>query len=209
MMNSETVKLMDHREAYDQFLDFETMMRVYGWSSESPISSLIRSFKDIDNLTVDGLTELIFLLFNKYPSTGNIDLLRHGAKRGVQMRHYERVFGNKPNNKLLIIDGDVISMLGLRDTPFEPPPIVEEKVKEKPKELKPKKEKKQRECKDVKPKTEFSAKIKVMSLEEVIKWAREVGIPDDKIQNHSSKPLGLAKMSLANMIRARIDVSKT
>lgn len=209
-MTSDLVKPIDHREAYDQFLDFETMMRVYGWSSESPISSLIRSFKDIDNLTVDGLTELIFLLFNKYPGTNNIDLLRHGVKRGIQIRHYERVFGSKPSEKLLTTDEDVISMLGLQDAPHvEPSSIVVEKVKEKPKELKPKKEKKQRECKDVKPKTEFSAKIKAMSLEEVIKWAREVGISDDKIQHHSSKPLGLAKMSLANMIKARIDVSKT
>jgi len=207
MSDDLATRTIDHREAYDQFLDFDVMMKIYGWMSDSPISSMIRSFKDIDNLTVEGLTELIFLLFNKYPGTGNIDLLRHGAKRGVQIRHYERVFGNKPSEKLLTTDKDVISILGLQDAPYAEPLVTVEKPKEK--KEKPKKEKKQRKCKDIKPKTEFSAKIKVMSLEEVIKWAREVGIPDDKIQHYSSKPLGLAKMSLANMIRARIEVFKT
>lgn len=210
-MNDETVKLMEHREAYDQFLDFDVMMKVYSWTSESPISSLIRSFKDIDNLTVEGLTELIFLLFNKYPKTRQIDILRHGAKRGVQIRHYEKIFKNKPNNKLLAIDEGVISLLNLQDT-VEPSigssveQVIEqvvEKQEEKPKE------KKVREYKEVKPKSEFSTKIQTMSLEEVITWARKVGIPEDKIKSHSMKSLGLAKMNLANMIRARIDVSKT
>lgn len=206
---NELNKLMEHREAYDQFLDFDTMMKVYSWTSGSPITSLVLSFRDIDNLTVNGLTELIFLLFNKYPNTRYVDVLRHGAKRGVQIRHYEKVFGRKPSDKLLATDERYTHLLDLQDMPYVEPPV--EKLEEKPKEEekpKPIKEKKQRECKEDKPKTEFSAKIKVMPLDEVIKWAREVGVPDDKIQHHSSKSLGLAKMNLANMIRARIDVSK-
>jgi hypothetical protein len=200
------IEVMNHREAYDQFLDYDTMMVVYGGSSGgSPISSLIRSFKDVDNLTVEGLTELIFLLFNKYPSINQVDILRHGVKRGIQIKHYEKIFGNKPSNKLLTIDEDVISLLGLCDNKHVEPSVIEVKVKR----ILPKKEKKIRERKEVKPKSEFSTMIQGMSLEEVIAWARKVGISEDKIQHHSLKSLGLAKMNLANMIRAKVDVSKT
>jgi hypothetical protein len=57
-----------------------------------------------------------------------------------------------------------------------------------------------------KPKTykdDISKKISELNLEQLLKWALELGVPQEKLDKHKDKPLGLAKMGIGNMIRAR------
>jgi hypothetical protein len=56
----------------------------------------------------------------------------------------------------------------------------------------------------IKSKSEFATKVTSMTMEQIISWAREVGVPDEKITQHKDKPLGLAKMNLSNLIRSRL-----
>jgi DNA-binding transcriptional MerR regulator len=95
-----------------------------------------------------------------------------------------------------------ISLAGLRVTTQRPqqgaikmsPEPQNEPTKSEPKpETKPKK-----------PKSEFAIKVAGMTLEQLIEWAKELEVPQEKIDQHKSKPAGLAKMNISNLIRSRI-----
>jgi uncharacterized HAD superfamily protein len=54
---------------------------------------------------------------------------------------------------------------------------------------------------------EFSQKVKDMPLDQLISWAKELGIPDEKVAKHKDKPVGLAKMNISNLIRPKLKKS--
>ncbi len=102
-----------------------------------------------------------------------------------------------------------ISLAGLKITPPKPQQgatkMSEPEPKNEPSEPKtePKPESKP-EPKPKKPKSEFAIKVSGMTLEQLIEWAKEVKVPQEKIDQHKSKSPGLAKMNISNLIKSRI-----
>ena len=195
-------------DPYAEYLDFATFQATFGTTIST--SALTQASKAIDNLLKWDLENLVHLLYKKWPHNRDEKAWKLGVRRAVQARFYKEIYGHDPSEAVLARNLEAEKLLQLSE---EIPP--ETKIRKPPKEKKVKIlgtesskviiDEAASFPKPKKEKTEFSIKISGMTLEEVIKWATEVGVPADKIEKHQSKPLGLAKMNISNMIRAKVE----
>jgi hypothetical protein len=159
----------------------------------------------LEGFTLSGITEIIYRLYGKWPHCDNKDILINGARRAIQANFYSKLYDREQSIKVLEKDKEILAKLDLRDTPRSA--NVEKKViaSIKKTERKQEKERIQQMPKTQRPKSEFSQQVATKSLEEVIKWAQELNISKEKIDKHKSKPLGLAKMNIANLIKGQLN----
>jgi|APFre7841882654_1041346.scaffolds.fasta_scaffold19591_5 hypothetical protein len=199
---------------FTMFTDYEAFKKLFGEDSAHNI--LTKAGRVIDNLTQEELIDLIHQHLNKYPQNTRRDDLIASAKRLVQTRFYEQLYKKKPSSDVLVRDEEFIKRLCLSDeypskkkvvkvlatTPATSSILITPSTTEKTTE---KTEKPPKEKKPKKPKSELSQTIATMKLEEVITWATTLGVPQDRINQHKNKPLGLAKMNLGNLIRGKLN----
>ena len=171
-----------------EYLDFENFRTTFGAQG----AYLQNAARSIEKLNIDALRQLIYELFGMWAQTKDKQTLIAGVKRGIQTRYYKQLFGREPTEAILARDEEVKKSLILKPMEVQ---MTEATTPVTPEGAKPEKPKQ---------KTEFALKVKACSLDDLIKWAIDVGVPQDKIDKHKSKALGLAKMNIANMIRARI-----
>lgn len=197
-----------HNFTFDEYLDYDQMVKSFfpnGAGCEEGIGVLLRAGQSIEKFNQDGLIGLLYTIYKKWPTNISKPILIRAAKRAIQTMHYERIYKRPPSKTVLDTDQECIDLLKLADTRPVKTQAKErttmmsnqaDNVSNKPEVEKPKKVKP--------PKNEFSAKVAVMSLDDLIKWATEVGVPQENINKHKAKPIGLAKMNISNMIRARV-----
>lgn len=208
-------KLEEKHVAYEEYQNYEDFKKAFGEGFET----IKKAGNAIDNLPDWDLENLIHILYNKFPhlpegkskgaKAGRTETLRRGVKRAIQKRFYAEIYGKPPKQSVFDRDAEAILALNLSDTPYVPPPKPVKttgigKTESIPVEgtslhLAPAKR-----PRTEKPKSEFGAKVATMGLDEIIAWANELGVPQENIDKHKAKPLGLAKMNLSNLIRARL-----
>lgn len=198
---------------YGEFLEWEQFLKAF--DGKSPLATLTKAGRAIENLPKFDLEPLVHLLYNKWPQNINEQVMKNGIRRAVQARFYEQLFHHPASLSIKDRDEMAVAQLCLSDIPYEHPKKVEKAERpqrvHKPKpeaspenqqagsmstSVPPKKEKQ--------PKSEFQEKVAGMSITELIAWAISLDIPAEKIDKHRDKPIGLAKMNISNMIRARI-----
>lgn len=226
---------------FQEFVDYETFRETFGGAQVPQIELFRRAGIRIEHLSLDGLIELVHLLYNLWPHTRNKYDLIHGVKRAVQTRFYVQIYGREPSQQMLKRDEKSRELLALSEEPAEETKQAKKTTKKKKAGvMETKEEGKQSEPQNSpavtptpapsvpvvqaatpeatgtpvtptetpkvkKEKTEFSIKVSAMSLEDLIKWAQELGVEQAKIDRHKDKPLGLAKMNISNMVRARLE----
>lgn len=173
---------------YAEFTEFETFQTRFGKDGAGP--TLQRVGTAIENLPQWDLESLVHILYEKWPQNTAREILVAGIKRAIQTRFYQQLYHQEPSSDVLARNIVLTQHLNLTDTPY----IAPEKsaVEEHPKK------------KRSKPQTEFGQKISDMNLEQVINWALEAGVSQERIDKHKSKPLGLAKMNISNLIRGKL-----
>lgn len=174
---------------YAEFTEFEAFQTRFGKDGVGP--TLQRVGTAIETLPQWDLENLVHILYEKWPQNTAREILIAGIKRAVQTRFYQQLYHREPSSDVLARNTVLIQHLNLRDTPYVAP------EKQAVTEEHPKK-------KRSKPQTEFGQKISDMNLEQVINWALEVGVPQERIDKHKAKPLGLAKMNISNLIRGKL-----
>lgn len=196
-------------ENQTDLLKYDTLVKAMTKTSDKTnpkgLILLERIGKHIESLNDMGARELVHMLYGKWPHNPNTTEIYTGAKRAIQARYYERFYGHPMPQRVKDVDEKHTKILLLKDKPYVPKP--KEKSK-RPKKLNKKKNKKpakkpKRE-KTIKPRTKFSIKISNMDLQQVIDWATQIGLEQEKIDKHKNKPIGLAKMNISNMIRSRL-----
>jgi len=188
----------------EEFLELESFKRIFcRGDNESTMNALHRASNSIELCNKKFLIDLIHKFTGKWPHNQDKASLISGVKRLVQSRFYKDIFGKDKPESVEKKDALSIANLMLKDEKKEhEPKIMVAVVDEKPKD-KPKKEKKIRE-KVVKHKSEFSQKVSGMSKDDLLAWAKEVGVDQAKIDKHLNKPLGLFKMNIGNLIRNKL-----
>lgn len=197
--------------AYEEYQNYEDFKNAFG----EGFATIKKAGDTIDRLPDWDLENLIHLLYDKFPHLpegktkgardGRSETLRRGVKRAIQKRFYTQIYGHPPAQSVFDRDAEAIMALNLSDVPYVPP----QKVIKTPSIVKteailadsgpaPKRPRSE------KPKSEFGAKVATMGLDDLIKWAHELNVPQENIDKHKAKPLGLAKMNISNLIRARL-----
>jgi hypothetical protein len=135
----------------------------------------------------------------------------------VQTKFYKDIYGIEPKELILKYDKQAIELIGLSDEKPEWLKNVEKKAVMKtkpPRQPRPDKKPEPIKYESIqlspmpkpkkthKPPDELAIKMKEMSLDELINYAKELGVTEDRIVKHKDKPIGLAKMNIGNMIRA-------
>lgn len=185
----------------EEFLEFESFKRIFSRENESSlINAMIRAGVSVELCNKEYLTDLINKFTGKWPYNNNKKCLILGVKRLMQSRFYKEIYGEEKPKAVDDKDVIIMDMLKLCDEKVVEKEVV---VIEKLIEPKPKKERKVRE-KVVKHKSEFSQKVSGMSKDDLLAWAREVGVDQVKIDKHINKPLGLFKMNIGNLIRNKL-----
>lgn len=206
------------------FENIETIRTTFG-ETECNIALLNRVSSYIDKLPLEDLTKLIYYLYGQWPSNKDKDVLINGAKRKIQTKIYKDLYQKEPNVDMVKRDADIKERLVLRDTPSTT--TLEELTKKASDATQRRKLKKKlkilREVENIKngiievpatplPKeptrkkdiSKESERIKASTVEELIQWALELGVPQDRINKHIGKSIGLAKMNIGNLIRGRL-----
>lgn len=188
---------------FDEYLDYDKMVKSY---NQTGIGILIRAGQNIEKLSQDGLIGLIHAIYKKWPHNTKKQFLIEAAKRAIQTIHYEKIYKVEPGKAVIEANQKCLDMLSLCDTiPSAKPVKIPKKIAIGAEMTKPELEAQPEKQKlPKKAKNEFSAKVASMSLEDLIKWATEVGVPQENIDKHKAKPTGLAKMNISNMVRARV-----
>jgi hypothetical protein len=169
---------------------YESFINTYG-NRAGGVTALFNFGLDLEKWTHEKLSQFIFTAYGQYPSTSKKVMIR-GIKRIVQAKFYKDIYGNNPPDSVKEADEKVKMSLGLHSNGTH-----KEEVRDMPTVKKTKQ-----------PKNEFSAKISTMSIDQIIEWARQVGVAEDKICKHKDKPVGLAKMNLGNLIRNKTTSSQ-
>ena len=203
----------------ESYLDFEKLLQELGVRSVS--SLLERAGNNINEMSMHDLVQLIKMIYGKWPTNPGVtsqkfrkDLIS-GAKRGLQAKHYKQLYGKEPSENVTKIDQWHQENLKLSDQEYvnsngHSPTLKKLKIKPDAKRSdnmdKPENKKENKPIDEaMKQKlAEASAKMKTMSLDELIKWAIELGVPQDRIEQHKNKPKGLAKMNIGNLIKGKI-----
>ena len=201
---------------FTMFTDYEVFRGLFGTGFAGSI--LQKAGRVIENLTQDELVELIHQQSGKWPHNLDRDIMISAIKRAVQTKFYKELYGKDPSLDVLARDIIFMERLALGNTPPDttvklkskaigqtiviPPvqPVVGLVQIKKP--IPPKQQ--IRPAKEKKPESAFSAKIKGMNLEDIIAWAKKVGVTGEKIDQHKAKPIGLAKMNISNLIRGKL-----
>lgn len=175
--------------------NFDDLMHLVNDNGKNLASSeILHRFSDyVDSLTMKGLERLIYEIYNKWPHSRYKINLQNAIKRHVQTKFYKELYHNEPPESVIKRNEACTSTLLLKDEAcvFEQPEHL--------KEFKPPVHKKH------KPGTsDLSIKISDMSLDELIKWAIDIDVPLEKIDKHRSKPVGLAKMNIGNIVKAHL-----
>lgn len=201
-------------ETYDftEFLDFDAFRKTFEVQGEgSNICLIIRAKRDIEKRSVDSLLELFHALTGKWPLQTSKEVLVTTICRVIQTKFYSRLFDKEPPEQILQADQGMLALVGLGDNKpviLKPKPQQRKRCEMESAKETTQEETTQEETKEKKttkkPKSEFSQKISTMSIEDIIKWAQELGVPAEKIDRHKDKPLGLAKMNLGNLIRPKL-----
>lgn len=193
-------------DAFQPLLKFETFVEFFRREKDgdnlSGMILLLRFIEMIDRTQPKVIRSIVHTLTGKWPHVKDDNELKQGTKRIIQSRYYQELYHRPIPDNVRTADQEMIERLLLRDVPYVAPQP-EHLKKYKPPKPKPKADRPPRP-KHVKPKTRFSLKVAKMSLEQVIDWANEVGVLSDKIDQHKAKPLGLAKMSIANLIKGEL-----
>ncbi len=181
---------------------------------------------DIENSTSEELFKFIFFLFGKWPTCRNREMLVLAARRGIQAKYYVNFYDIDASKSVKEKDASAITAIGLSDV-FPTTEELELKARSTASASAKRKLRKQikalKEVKAIKespieilpiiqatkpkvPKSnlEVSEKIKTLELPAIIEWALQVGVPQENIDKHKNKSLGLAKMNLGNLIRGRV-----
>lgn len=166
----------------------------------SGITVLSRFSDFIDKLDNKHIIGVIHELYNKWPHVIRISELKRGAKRAIQRRYYSEIYRtDEIPQKVIDSDERCIVLMDLRDEKYVAPQPVHLK------QFKPPKPKKIRERTSTprvrKPRSMYADKVNDMSLEDLIKWSLEAGVPQERINKHKDKSIGLAKMNISNLLR--------
>jgi hypothetical protein len=176
------------------------------FKSNSALVLLSDITKFLATCNKDGLIQIVFKLYGKWPHANENEIIISGIKRAIQTKFYNEIYGHQPSKRVLEDADAHMQRLDLHETPKPDKKVQIKKTQGQPQpQPKPKKERIEMAKK---PKDEFSQKVAGMNLDQVLAWAKEVGVPQEKIDQHKSKQLGLAKMNISNMIRARLKNKK-
>lgn len=187
------------KESFESFLNF------FKKDDEESISGWIafdRFGRHIESLTIDGLKDIIYSHYGKYPNCRNRLLLQQGVKRIFQTLYYKELFGHEISERVKKRDASAINRLDLGDKPPTKPIPAPKNKKEKIR--KAKESTRRKKPMDNTEKTKLSVMINKMTLDQIIGLAAQCEVPKESIQRFKTKPLGLAKMGLGNMIRSRV-----
>jgi len=162
---------------------YESFLSTYG-NGSGGINAIVNFGVDLEKWSTERLSQFIFEAYGQYPSATKQMMIR-GIKRIAQTKFYKDIYGNDPPNSVIETDEKVKLSLKLHNThEKEVGSMPIQKVKQ--------------------SKNEFSAKISSMSVDQIVEWARQLGVTEDKIIKHKDKPIGLAKMNIGNLIRNKI-----
>lgn len=177
-----------------EYLDYETFVRVFSNGNITNKTDMLhRAGTSIDRLSISALEQLIYNLFGAWPHILRKEILTRGVKRGMQRKFYEQLYGQPASESVIINDEQAKQAMNLR--PERKGITVQTEVADEhgiPKKV------------NKHYKSEFAKKVSDMSVEALAKWAIEVGVPQERIDKHISKPAGLAKMNLGNLIRPKV-----
>ena len=187
-----------------EYLDsFDTFLKNY--NTKSGIYALNRFSAYLDTCKVGTLTDIIYHLFKKYPGINNKEIIALGIKRKIQSNFYAYLYNSDQPEDLRKKDEMIFIQLALTDIkntnlnhypkPKKVMPLIKEiKVKE-VKEVRVKREP---------PSDEISVRCRESTIEQLVVWAKELNISEEKIKKHESKGKGLAKMYLGLIIKGAI-----
>lgn len=193
-------------EKFSFLLDFNSLKENLHYAHDKPNKTLSgtqildRFSNYVNGLDNKSIREIIKLLFHKWSHNPRTTILKRSIKRSIQNRYYKEIYGFEIPAHVQKTDDKCFEELILKDEPYTPPQPPQLKEFKPPK---PQKQAKKKE-KPPKPTTKFSKKMQELDLPDVIKWAKEIGVPEDKIAKHKEKPLGLAKMNIGNLIRNKL-----
>jgi hypothetical protein len=155
--------------------------------SEGKVILIKRLISDLQKWNNERLHKFLYKVYGKWPQTRIRTILIRGATRAFQTKFYQELYNMPISDLTKSEDEKAIRELRLGSKGI---------VMEVPTENGEKKVKKF--------KNEFALKIGTMDITGIIAWAKSLGVPQEKIDKHKDKPLGLAKMNLGNLIRKRI-----
>lgn len=198
----------------EAFLDYDKFKQTFG--NQNSIKDILEATgKVVDNMLQEELLDLINKQTGKWPHNLIREDLTTACKRMIQRKFYEQLYGKKPSQDIIDRDEHFMKILNLQDT-FPEKPKPKEKKASIPKPPKPPKPpmspmspispspKPLQEPKPKKSVSEFGQKVINMNLEQLIAWALELGVPQERIDKHKDKSLGLAKMNISNLIRPKL-----
>jgi hypothetical protein len=191
--------------SFDFLTSFDTLAESQRYprdedKSPNGLEVLTRFSRYVDGLDGKHVREMLHALHGKWAHTTNLDEVKRGVKRTIQRRFYVEIYGNDVPKSVVKADDRCLEALNLHDEPFV------QKQPQHLKKFKPPQQKTSRERKEKTPKptSRFSLKVAGMTLEEVIQWAQEIGVPQERIDKHKDKSLGLAKMNISNLIKGKL-----
>lgn len=156
--------------------------------SEGKLILIKHLIADLQSWNNERLHKFLYKVHGRWPQTRIKSALIRGATRAFQTKFYQELYGKPISDTIKAEDEKAIKelQLGSKGIIMEVPSESGEKTVVK------------------KFKDELSQKIGTMSIDDVITWAKNLGVPQEKIDKHKNKPLGLAKMNLGNLIRAKV-----
>ena len=143
-----------------------------------------------DIFTREKLSKIIFEFLGKWPYNGRSQLA-HAASSIVYYEHYEKAHKIKPPASVVERSERYIRDLDLRD---------EEPQFEQPSKKRSKN----------KPVDELTEKLRDLSIDKILAWEKELGVPKEVIKKHQKlykKSPGLASMNIKNWIKKMIKKS--
>lgn len=207
---------------FEEFLDFETFSKRFG------TSPLGRVFTEagiaVDLLPPWEKEQLIHLLYGKWPHNPNQDTLASGIKRAFQMNFYEKLYGKPASADVQARNEKAKENLLLSDEPRKQEEVKVKREKQEKKKVNTEENKPEQvqntevtpaaqatppaapaPKKEKKPKSEFALKVASMNLEQVVAWAKELSVDQEKIEKFMKMSTGLAKMNISNLIKKKLD----
>lgn len=174
---------------FNEYENWESFRSTYAKNPKEGNIVLIKHLaSDLQNWNNDKLHKFLYMVYGQWPQTKLRAVLIRGVTRAFQTKFYMELYGKPISDIIKIEDEKAIKELHLGSKG-----IIMEVTNETTGEKVVKKFK-----------DEFSQKLGSMKIEEIIAWAKEVGVSQEKIDKHKDKPLGLAKMNFGNLIRAKL-----
>lgn len=201
---------------FEEFLDFSAFQNKFGFSTSQ---ALLKAGQSIEGLTKEDLRGLVQLLYGKYARNEQRRILVAAAKRGLQARFYSQLYKHEPTEDVIQRNEESEKTLDKLEVDFDEAVFDARKdARKRHKRTRRKKKVEQvmektrtvvqepRAPRQKKQKSEFGVKVSGMTLEELISWAQEIGVSEERIKKYQGMPKGLAKMNISNLVKTKLKI---